>query len=133
MSRNDDLNLFRSGKFRIPGLPSAGAKCDFQVNGLYDGTYAMGVELAESSLLCTRCVWVGQSVTAKVAAGAAVSGVSVVAPKGVIALHVREADVVLRIGTIFNRRNILAASLRLGVQQQAKSTDSIIEATRTDI
>jgi hypothetical protein len=67
----------------VPGVAPTGAKGDFQVNGLYDGTYAMCVELAESSLL-DPCFWAAQPVTVKVAAGAAVSGVSVVASKGVI-------------------------------------------------
>ena len=43
-----------------------GAEGDFQVNSLYDGTYAMCVELAESSLL-DPLLWAAQPVTVKVA------------------------------------------------------------------
>jgi hypothetical protein len=77
----------------VPGRPpffmpvmanaAAGPKGEFQIDGLLVGTYAVCVENPERAFL-NPCLWTDKPVTVDLAAGAAVSGVSVVAPKGVI-------------------------------------------------
>lgn len=72
-----------------PKTPSA-AKGDSEIDGLLAGTYTLCVEKPESSML-NPCLWLDKPVNVNVAAGATVSSVSVVEPKGII-LTVRVQD-----------------------------------------
>lgn len=96
----------------VPGRPPAfmpirasaptGAKGEFEVSGLVAGKYYVCVEKREDAIL-NPCLWADPPVGADVGEDATVSGVSVVAARGVI-LHVRVQDAkgLLRVNPAFD-------------------------------
>lgn len=74
----------------VPAKALSGSKGEFQVEGLFAGTYYVCVEKPEGAIL-NPCLWADPPASVDVAEGATTSGVSVAAAKGVT-INVRVHD-----------------------------------------
>jgi hypothetical protein len=100
-----------------PPIGPTDDKGAFEIDNLPAGTFALCVDKFETAVL-NPCWWKDQPVMTKVAAGAAVSGVSVVAPTGVIiTVRVQDAKGLLsnlanddvRVGTYHGKSSFIPA------------------------